>query len=100
MRRPAAARQQAAKALGCCLGSARPRPLASSCRRAAWRNSAAERLTRRGKTNTTVTYEKICFAHKKFAHNQFFTLFFSMKMAESEKVVLVSCIIAFDDIQV
>ena len=43
-----------------------------------------------------------CFAHKNslFAHNRFFTLFFSMKMTESEKMVLVSCIIDFDDMQV
>ena len=35
-----------------------------------------------------------------FAHNPFSTVFFSMKMAESKQIVLVSCIIDFDDIQV
>ena len=35
-----------------------------------------------------------------FTHHQFYTLAFSMKMAESGKVVLVSCIIDFDDVQV
>ena len=32
-------------------------------------------------------------------HNQFFTVFFSMKVAELKKIVLVSSIIDFDDIQ-
>ncbi len=42
------------------------------------------------------------FGHKNslFGHNRFSTLFFSMKIAESEKIVLASCIIEFKDIQV
>ena len=41
-------------------------------------------------------------AHKNslFAYSEFSTLFFSRKMAESEKNVLVNCIIDFDNIQV
>jgi hypothetical protein len=35
-----------------------------------------------------------------FRHNRFSTLFFSMKMVESGKIVLVSCIIDFKEIQV
>ena len=35
-----------------------------------------------------------------FAHSRFSTLFFSMKMAESEKLVFETCIIDFDNIQV
>ena len=41
------------------------------------------------------------FAHKNslFAHNRFSTVFFSMKMAELENIILVSCnqVIDFDD---
>ena len=42
------------------------------------------------------------FVHKNsfFAHNRFSTVFFSMTMAESEKIFLASCIIDFGDIQV
>ena len=42
------------------------------------------------------------FVHKNslFAHNQFSSLFFSMKMTQSEKIVLVSCFIDFDNMQV
>ena len=41
------------------------------------------------------------FCHKNslFAHNRFSILVFSIKMAESEKIVLVSCIIDSKDIQ-
>ena len=41
------------------------------------------------------------FSHKNapFPHNRFSTHFFSMKMAEFWKMVIVSCIIDFDDIQ-
>jgi hypothetical protein len=35
-----------------------------------------------------------------FRRNQFSTLFFSMKVAESRKIVLVNCIIDFKDAQV
>jgi len=46
----------------------------------------------------------VCFLlrHKKllFRHNQFSTLFFSMKEAESGEIVIVSCIIDFKDKQV
>ena len=35
-----------------------------------------------------------------FAHNRFSTFFFKMKITESEKIVLVNCIIDFFDIQV
>ncbi len=35
-----------------------------------------------------------------FGHNRFSTLFFSMKVAKSEKIVLASCIIDFKDIQI
>ncbi len=44
----------------------------------------------------------IFFGHENslFGHNQFSTLFFSMKVAESEKIVLASCIIGFKDIHV
>ena len=35
-----------------------------------------------------------------FCHNQFSTLFFSMKTTESEKIGLVSCIIDFKEVQV
>jgi hypothetical protein len=44
----------------------------------------------------------IFFRHQNslFRHNQFSTLFFSKKVAESGKIVLVSCIIDFEDIQV
>ncbi len=35
-----------------------------------------------------------------FGHNRFSTLFFSMKVAESDKIVLASCILDFKDIQV
>ncbi len=44
----------------------------------------------------------VFFCHKNslFRHNRFSTLFFSMKVAESGKIVLVSCIIDFKDIQV
>jgi hypothetical protein len=45
-------------------------------------------------------YDVFCFCHKNFGHNRFSTLFFSMKVAESEKIVLASCIIDFEDIQV
>ena len=40
-------------------------------------------------------------AHKNslFAHNPFSTLFFSTKMIESKDLVLVSCIIDFDDMK-
>ena len=45
-------------------------------------------------------HELILFPHKKlFPHSRFSTHFFSMKMAELGKNVLVSCIIDFDDIQ-
>ena len=42
------------------------------------------------------------FAHKysRFAHNNFSALFFSMKMAQSGKIVLKSLIVDFDDVQV
>ena len=45
--------------------------------------------------------ELILFPHKNplFPHSRFSTHFFSMKMAELGKNVLVSCIIDFDDIQ-
>ena len=36
----------------------------------------------------------------KNAHNRFSTVLFSLKLAESENIVLVSCIIDFDDVQV
>ncbi len=44
----------------------------------------------------------IIFRHKYslVRHNRFSTLFFSMKIAESGKIVVVSCIIDFKDIQV
>ncbi len=47
-------------------------------------------------------YYIIFFGHKNslFGHNRFSTLFFSMKIAESEKIVLASCMIEFKDIQV
>ncbi len=35
-----------------------------------------------------------------FRHNRFYTLFFSMKMVESGKIVFVSCIIDFKEVQV
>jgi hypothetical protein len=35
-----------------------------------------------------------------FRHNRFSTIFFSMKMVESGKIVLVSCIIDFKEVQV
>jgi hypothetical protein len=35
-----------------------------------------------------------------YLHNRFHTLFFSMKMTESRKIVLLSCIIDLNDIQV
>ena len=41
-----------------------------------------------------------CLKNSLFSHTRFATLFFSMKLTESEKIVLVSCIIDFDDIQV
>ena len=43
----------------------------------------------------------IFFSHQiaLFSHKIFSTLFFSMKMSESGKIVLVSCIIDFDDVQ-
>jgi hypothetical protein len=42
----------------------------------------------------------ILFLHKNslFRHNRFSAIFFSMKIAESDKIVLVSCIIDFKDI--
>jgi hypothetical protein len=41
------------------------------------------------------------FRHKiHFRHNRFSTLFFSMKGAESGKIVLVICIIEFKDKQI
>ncbi len=42
------------------------------------------------------------FGHKNslFGHNRFSTLFFSMKVAESEIIVLANCILDFNDIQV
>ena len=45
--------------------------------------------------------ELILFPHKNalFPHNRVSTYFFSMKMAEFLKMVLVSCIVDFDDIQ-
>jgi hypothetical protein len=53
----------------------------------------------RGSHNPNVL---IFFRHRNsfFRHNRFSTLFFSMKIAESGKIVLVSCIIDFKDIQV
>jgi hypothetical protein len=49
----------------------------------------------------TSTHDIFFFRHKNslFRHNRFSTLFFSMKIAESGKIVLVSCIIDFKDIQ-
>ena len=46
-------------------------------------------------------YDTFFFPDKnaRFPHNRFSNHFFSMKMAESLKLVLVSCIIDFDDIQ-
>ena len=35
-----------------------------------------------------------------FAHNRFSTFFFKMKITESEKIVLVNCIINFEDIHI
>ncbi len=48
------------------------------------------------------SYDLIFFGHENslFGHNRFSTFFFSMKMAESEKIVLASCILDFKDIQV
>ena len=43
---------------------------------------------------------KNLFLPQVLGHNQFFTIFYSMKMTESEKIVLVSRIIDFDDLQV
>jgi hypothetical protein len=47
-------------------------------------------------------HDIFCFGHKNslFGHNRFSTLFFLMKVAESEKIVLASCTIDFKDIQV
>ncbi len=47
-------------------------------------------------------YDTFFFRHKNslFRHNRFSTIFFSMKIAESGKIVRVSCIIDFKDIQV
>ncbi len=47
-------------------------------------------------------YDLIFFGHENslFGHNRFSTLFFSMKVAESEIIVLANCILDFKDIQV
>ena len=44
--------------------------------------------------------KEFCPQNSLFAPNQLSTLFFSMKIAESGKIVLVSCVIDFHDIQV
>ena len=51
---------------------------------------------------TVGLHEYFLFAHKnsRFAHKQFSTVFYSTKMTESEKIVLVSLIFDFDDRQV
>jgi hypothetical protein len=57
---------------------------------------------KKGGTKLGVDDILIFFRHKNslFRHNRFSTLFFSMKIAESGKIVLVSCIIDFKDIHV
>ena len=57
---------------------------------------------RRGTITGGAGHELIFFCPQNslFAHNRFSTLFIPMEMPESEKIVLVSCIIDFDDIQV
>ena len=62
-----------------------------------------ESLVARCQTNVAVAHVFfLLFRHKNslFRHNQFSTLFFSMKEAESGEIVIVSCIIDFKDKQV
>ncbi len=45
-------------------------------------------------------YSLFRYKNALFRHNRFSTLFFSMKMTESGKIILGSCIIDFKEVQV